>query len=163
MVLIMTSVFSSGCNNIKYNAKLYSNVGEWIDKSFLNENKVKAYYSNENYVEGVSYPDEQYIYENDAPEKRFFIFESDFEFKKIFVNCEEEIDFSKEIIILYIFADVNFKIDYELKSVKHENGILSITAKLCNSNSDGATAPYPRCFLLKMNKMEITDVKLELK
>ena len=58
---------------------------------------------------------------------------------------------------------MNFKIDYELKSVKHENGILSITAKLCNSNSDGATAPYPRCFLLKMNKMEITDVKLELK
>lgn len=91
MVLIVTSVFSSGCNNIKYNAKLYSNVGEWIDKSFLNENKVKAYYSNENYVEGVSYPDEQYIYENDAAEKRFFIFESDFEFKKFLLIVKKKL------------------------------------------------------------------------
>ena len=39
-----------GCNNIKYNAKLYSDVGDWIDKSFLNENMVSAYYLNENYV-----------------------------------------------------------------------------------------------------------------
>lgn len=163
MVLIMICLFTSGCNNLNYNAKLYSNAKEWIDSGFLNENRVKAYYLNENYVEGVNYPNEKYIYENDAPEEKFFIIECESEFKEIFVSCEEKIDFNKEMVILYIFTDVNYKIDYKLKSIKCENGILSITAKLNNSNLDCATAPYQRCFMIKMNKMEIKDVKLELK
>lgn len=163
MVLIMICMFSNGCSNTKYNAKLYSNAEEWIDKSFLNENRVKAYYLNENYVEGVSYQDEQYVYENNAPSEKIYIFESDIEFKKIFVNYEKKIDFSKEIVVLYIFADVNFKIDYKLESLKYKNGIVEITARLCKSNLDVATVPYPRCFMIKMDKMKITDVKLELK
>lgn len=52
VLLTFLSLFAGCSNNNRYSAVLYSNATEWIDKTFLNNNKVKAYYLNEKYIDG---------------------------------------------------------------------------------------------------------------
>ena len=56
--IIIGLSFLVGCGGNKYNAVLYSHAENWISEEFLDENRVKAYYPNKDYVEGESDPGE---------------------------------------------------------------------------------------------------------
>ena len=90
------------CSSCRYGAKLYNNVDDWIDESFLNENRVKAYYPNDNYVYDESDPSDKYIYEETAPSSRVFIITDEDKYNRIFTNSPLDIDFESKTIILYI-------------------------------------------------------------
>lgn len=164
LILVLLSVFSlfAGCsNNNKYNAVLYSNANEWIDETFLNDNRVKAYYLNENYIDGQSDPNDKYIYDTTSPSSRVFTVSDEAEYNRIFSNSPMNIDFEYERVILYIFSDVYPEREYRLKKIEVNGEVLIVKTKLEQKNVDDAAMPYQRCIALKINKVEINEVKFE--
>ncbi len=65
-----------GCEGEKYNALIHNQAEKWISEDFLNENRVKAFYINETYIEGESEPSSKYIYDESAPSFRTFFVSS---------------------------------------------------------------------------------------
>lgn len=161
MVLMMSGIYIgiSGCTKNKYDAVLYSYVNDWIDEDFLMDNRVKAYYPNENYVEGDSFPWEKFIYDEQSPTIRTFIITNEIEFKNIFSKREITINFNTEMVILYVFADVYPNRNYELEKIELNDGVLIIKTELGEkSDVDDASSPFQRCFMIKMKKMKIKEV-----
>lgn len=115
VLLTILSLFAGCSSNNKYNAVLYSNTTEWIDETFLNDNRVKAYYLNENYIDGQSDPNDKYIYDTTSPSSRVFTVSDEAEYNRIFSNSPLDIDFEHEMVILYIFSDVYPAREYRLK------------------------------------------------
>ena len=146
-----------GCSNLRYGAKLYNNVDDWIDESFLNENRVKAYYPNDNYVYGEN---DRLIYEETAPSSRVFIITDEDEYNRIFTNSPLDIDFESKIIILYIFPKSNTR-DYKLKRMELKDRILTVEMRLERTKAKDGCMPGPECVAIKMNKAEIDEVKFE--
>ena len=161
LVLIMIFSLLTGCSTNKYNAVLYSNANEWIDETFLKDNRVKAYYLNENYIYGESDPSDKYIYDTTTPSSRVFIVTDEDEYNRVFSNSPLDIDFEQEIVILYIFSDVNPTRDYKLKKIEVNDEILTVKTELERKDVDDTTMPYQRCIVIKMNKVEINEVKFE--
>lgn len=156
-VLIISLFALVGCSG-KYNAVLYSHADKLVSEEFLKENRVKAYYRNENYVEGVSDWKDRNIYEADAPEELIFIITDKDEFEKIFVKYDLTVDFEKEIVILYIFPDIYPGRDYYLKKIDLNEQSLDIYFKLQKIKGKDATMPYQRCFMVKLDKVEFKEV-----
>ena len=156
-VLIISLFALVGCSG-KYNAVLYSHAEKWVSEEFLKENRVRAYYHNEDYVEDESDWKDRDIYEADAPGELIFIITDKDEFEKIFVKYDSTVDFEKEIVILYIFPDVYPGRDYYLKKIDLNEQSLDIYFKLEKRNVKDATMPYQRCFMLKLKKVEFEEV-----
>ena len=159
LALLLIFSLLPGCSNLRYGAKLYNNVDDWIDESFLNENRVKAYYPNDNYVYGENY---RLIYEETAPSSRVFIITDEDEYNRIFTNSPLDIDFESKIIILYIFPKSNTR-DYKLKKIELKDKTLTVEIRLewkWKDVNDGCM-PGPECVAIKMNKAEINEVKFE--
>ncbi len=161
MILMIFICILSSCSVYKYNAEIYNQAKEWISEEFLEENRVKAYYLNENYIEGESDPWTEYIYEKDVPSERTFIITEQYEFTNIFTKYEETIDFEKEMVILYIFSNWSPR-DYHLKKIIYENQKLTMHIKLqhINSKIKDSVEPYQRCLMIKMDKLEIDSVSV---
>lgn len=161
VLLTFLSLFAGCSNNNRYSAVLYSNATEWIDKTFLNNNKVKAYYLNEKYIDGQSNPSDKYIYDEASPSSREFIVSDEVEYNRIFSNSPLDIDFEHEMVILYIFSDVYPERKYKLKKIEVNDEVLTLKTEFEQKNVDDATIPYQRCIVVKMNKVEINEVKFE--
>lgn len=159
-IIIMSLISLVGCGGNTYNAVLYSHAEDWISEEFLSENKVKAYYPNKDYVEGESDSADRYIYDKESPTSRTFIISKQNEFDEICSKYNSTIDFDSQIIILYVFADVNPNRDYNLDKIILEEQSLRIYYRLERKNLDDTTAPYPRCFMIKMDKVDIMSVEL---
>ncbi len=158
-ILMMFICILSSCSVNKYHAKIYNQAKEWISEEFLKENRVRAYYIDENYIEGVSDPWTEVIFEPNKPSERTFIIKEQDEFTKIFTKYVEEVDFEKEMVILYIFSNVSLR-DYHLKKIIYENQTLTVHIKLqhINSNKLETVQLYQRCLMIKMDKLEIDSV-----
>ncbi len=157
MIIFVSALVACNKNSHKYNAVLYSKANEWIDDGFLTENRVKAYYLNENYVEGESDPSEKYIYDNDAPASRTFIIDGQQSFAKIFTGYESDIDFGSKVVILYILSDVYPFRKYHLRDIELD-GTMTVYYELEKSDKNDATAPYQRCFMLILDKVQTDGV-----
>lgn len=153
LIFIVFILVLCGCNN-KYNAVLYNHADKWISEDFLDNNRVKAYYRNENYIEGE---DDKYIYDDEAPRSRTFIITDQDRFSEIFSKYDKSIDFDSELVVLYIFSDVSPR-DYKIKKIYYENQALTIQIKLENTNKKDSVMPYQRCIMIKMKKLEIESV-----
>ena len=143
---------SNGNDAETLGAIFYSYANDWIDESFLEENRVNgAYYINENYVphtEGESRY--QYVKDKESPTSRTFIITAEEEYNRIFSNASLTVDFEKEIVILHVDCD----------TISITEGILSVSAELVSNKEgvDDATMPYPRCFVLRMKKTDVTKI-----
>ena len=149
----------SGCNDNKYNAVIYNNATEWISEEFLKENRVKAYYPNEDHIEYEDGYSPEYIYDEESPAFRTFIIQDEEEFKRIFSKYEGTIDFENEIVLLYIFPATSSR-DYYIKKMDYENQVLTVQIKKQsrqNNKADG-DLPSQRCLMIKMEKLEIDSV-----
>ena len=159
LALLLIFSLLPGCSNLRYGAKLYNNVDDWIDESFLNENRVKAYYPNDNYVYGEN---DSLIYEETAPSSRVFIITDEDEYNGIFTDSPLDIDFESKIIILYIFPKSSPR-DYKLKRMELKDKVLTVEIRLewkwKDVKDEGMAAPS--CIVITMNKAEINEVKFE--
>lgn len=160
-VLLACFCLFVGCGGARYHATLYSKAQSWIDEEFLKENRVYgAAYPNEDYVEGVSEWDEQYIWDKTSPHMRTFIIKTEEEYQRISPNGAVEIDFEKQIVILHTFCDITTR-ECTLHRITMENNILYVYYKRNKANGDigGTTAPYQRCFMLVMDNADFETVE----
>ncbi len=145
-----------GCGGARYHAKLYDRAQDWVDEEFLNENRVYgAYYRIKDYGDGI------YDYEQDktSPRTRTFVIKTEEEYQQIFSRSTVEVDFEKQIVILYMF-NCDYARDCLLKNIKLEGQKLQVYYKLENigGRNDG-TMPYQRCFMLVMDKTDFEAVE----
>ena len=166
LILILSTVFSLvGCSDCDedvfentYNATLYSMANDWIDEGFLYENRVKAYYLNENYIEGESDPNESIIYDESSPSFRTFIIKDQKTFDGIFIENSLAVDFEKQIVILYISSNVYPSRTYSLKKMSVDNQVLTVQLELEYKEVDDASMPFQRCFVIVMDSVDISEV-----
>ena len=163
----------TGCSNNKNNGNVdteidsqsiefYSKAKDWVDEGFLKKNRVRGYYRNENYIEGVNDDIPKFIKDTTSPSSRFFIITDKNEYNRIFTKTEIDVNFEKEIVILYIFSDIYLR-NYELKRLELNDEILTVEVKMERRRDIvDAVMLYQRCFMLKMNKVAINEVKFEL-
>ena len=75
-------------------------------EDFLLENKVSGVcYKNENY-DPTNPESEEYIFDESSPETITYVLYSVDKYEQVF-NKNYDIDYDKEILILYLFADTN--------------------------------------------------------
>ncbi|MDE5715154.1 MAG: hypothetical protein K2I42_03375 [Anaeroplasmataceae bacterium] len=125
----------------------------------MKENRVKAYYLNENYIEGESDPSSKYIYDEASPSFRTFTIIQQDEFVKVFSKYDGTLDFENEMVILYIFSDIYPDRNCYIKKINYENKMLTVQIKLQNKPSKDSSAPYQRCIMIKIDKLEIDLIK----
>ena len=157
-VLISVFLLSGlcGCHIDKYDAKLYDDmfgaVRKWMDEDFLAQNRVSGFYKDEN--------GEIFEVKNQKGPIVHVLTEEE-QYNKIFTKFPIEIDFDKKMVIVYIFTD-NSQRNYSLESVSIIEGTLSMKIEKYNSKMDDSVWPYQRCFMIVLNKSEITDVDVDI-
>ena len=161
VVLIFIMIFSTltGCSVKKYNAVLYERAIDWVDEDFLDKNRVKGYYKNKDYREG----ERLYIFEHNAPLSRTFLITSKEEFDKIICEFPDSIDFDKEIVILYLYYPDMGGGSLNLKQIKLRDGILTVKINFVPAKGDTGSMPTPSCMMIKINKIEIDEAKIEIR
>ena len=165
-LFIAIVVLFTGCNKtntVPYNAKLIDGgytdelyldkINEKFKESFLQENKVSgASYYNDNYDPNDPYS-EKYIYDSTSPKEIIIVIDSKEKHNQIF-NCEHDIDYDKEILILRLFADTSCS--YWLHDVRLENGVLKI---VFNYKINSSTVPVRHFHIIKMEKVEYEKIE----
>lgn len=155
VLLIVLSVFPA-CGKVRYNAKIYNMSEESFLSSFLEENKVKgAYYKNPDYAEGS----DKYYYDETSPAYRTFIVNNLDDYSLAFAGDELGVNLDKEMILIYIFADVNPCRNYLLNKVVIDGETAKVYFGLEKSDKKDATAPYQRVLIVKMEKLDISEAE----
>lgn len=163
--MLVIAFMMVGCSNdidntILYNAVMVNSGSidgvqtvNYFKKDFLLENKVSGVrYKNENY-DSTNPESEEYIFDESSPETITYVLDSLDKYERVF-NINYEIDYDKEILILYLFADTNCT--YSLNSVELNNNNLKITY---NSKINVTTDPERTFILIKMDKVEFENIE----
>ena len=164
-MMLILSIVLVGCSNDNDNTILYNavmvNSGSidtaqtvnYFKEDFLLENKVSGVrYKNENY-DPTNPESEEYIFDESSPETITYVLDSLDKYEQVF-NKNYEIDYDKEILILYLFAATNCT--YSLDSVELNNNNLKITYK---SKINVTTEPERTFILIKMDKVEFENIE----
>ena len=160
LVIAFMMVGCSNDNTILYNAvmedrgSIYAaQITNYFKEDFLLENKVSGVrYKNENY-DPTNPESEEYIFDISSPKTITYVLDSLDKYEQVF-NKNYEIDYDKEILILYLFADTNCT--YNLVSVELNNNNLKITYK---SKINVTTEPERTFILIKMDKVEFENIE----
>ena len=155
LVLLLLLQLLTACAGARYGAALYSDVGDWIDEAFLKENKVKgAYYRNENYTEENRYEEKEWLREKEGPSSRTFVVTTEEEYGAIFPNATLDVDFEKQMVILYLCTDTSPR-DYYIEEMKMHDDALNVTVKLESGKPgvDDSDPPHLRCMMLVMKNI----------
>ena len=166
MLLVRVSTFLTGCvsvsgmySKLKYGAKMYSQVQDWILPSFLDEHKVCGVsYENPDYVEGVDDYTKKYYYDQVSPNFWTFIIEDQETFNQIFKENTLEVDFDTEMVFLHIFSGSSNEYIIDMVGVEAQKACVYYKSKLRFTLGVGASAPSRSCLIVKMSKMDITNV-----
>ena len=132
MVLLVVLGLFTGCSVSKYNAKIYSNVKDFLLPSFWEENK--------------------------ANESNTFVITDKETFDLVFDKDKLDVDFDKQMVCLCIFSDTSPR-EYILDSISVEDGKTTIYIKLTHSNKKDAVQPYQRCLAVIMDKNDTSEVE----
>lgn len=152
IILIMSFSFLMGCSKNKYNATLYDDVNEWIDEDFSTTNLTYGAYYDDVLLEDDSYP-----------VARDFILCSQQECEGVIKNLSElNVNFEEEMLILYTFTTVYHR-DIKLKNIEVTDDVLKISLQFDKKSGVGdAAMPYQRFLILKLERLEIASVEIEL-
>ena len=149
---------------IPYNAVIYSHAEDMLLEEFLDENKIGgAFYENPDYVEGVDDPRNEIVRYDELPTTRTYIIKDSETYEKIFKADEIEVDFDKEIILLYVFGDYEFYLDYYIKDISVVGKQVSVYVQKERSDKKGGAMPAPRCIAVKMDKLDVDEVEFVAK
>ena len=139
----------TACNEAKkYHAEFYDDVEEFMNDEFLKENRVA------------------YIKDETSPSARTFIVTNKEEYVQIFDEFPEKIDFTNQLIIVYMFVTTTPR-NFEMTDLSLKEGVLRVSYKVemsigdrLHSIKDDVIA-YRRCFALVMDKTDITTAEFE--
>ena len=146
-------------DQIIYNAKIYSQSEDLLLPEFLCANKVRgAFYLNPDYDPNDKSSNEYYR-EKNAPKNRTFIVKEERIFKEMFKENTLEINWDKEMVLVYIFPDENPYRKYKLQSITVSDGNIKVYYKLDSGFNKDSTAPYQRCLIVTMKKQTVQNVE----
>ena len=168
--IIFTMILLMGCNtdnnkkNISYNGVMigsgvlgYNPKNNYTFKDgFLEENRVRCSYENENYDPNDS-NSEKYIFYAEAPKEIIFVIDSIEKHDEIF-NQKHEVDYEKEILILRLFASTNCS--WSLSEVELEDNVLKI---IYDYVVNVTTEPGVAYMLIRIDKIEFETVEFYYK
>lgn len=161
---LLTTVFLT-YSPLRYRSKLYSYCNDWIEPAFFENNRLDVSYKNPDYNEeepaGPDNPRYLAIPEG-LPEERTFIITDEEAFNEIFAESPLEVNFDKEMIVLYMFIDGVPSIqNYSIKKIEVEGDTATVYFKSDKKpwdDRDDAVKPWHRCMVVKMKKMDISTV-----
>ena len=141
----------TACNEAKkYHAEFYDDVEEFMNDEFLN------------FSGG-----QEYIKDETSPSARTFIVTNKEEYVQIFDEFPEKIDFTNQLIIVYMFVTTTPR-NFEMTDLSLKEGVLRVSYKVemsigdrLHSIKDDVMA-YRRCFALVMDKTDITTAEFEV-
>lgn len=159
--LACITLFAVGCGN-KYNAQLYTSAEKWLDKDFINENKVRAFYKMDDPLvsdDGIAF---DRVYHGDAPTSLSFVFNDQKEFEQAFIKYDGTIDFEKQTVLLYIFANI-YPRKFKIKKIAVNGDVADIEIYMQKRRGIGdATAPTPAYFMIVCDKLAITQANFSI-
>lgn len=172
MFILFLSVFICGCENdvefssTKYDSKVFDNVNDNIDKSYLSLNRIKnIYYLNPDYVEGLTEPSGKYILDNNnenLPDSYTVVIDNKEQYNSIFADETYLVDFNERILVMYSFADY-YPRNIFISNIEELDGNIMISLKRKSSNRKDSVAPYQRCVLISLNKQDICNYIVDMK
>ena len=149
---------------IPYNAVLYESGNDLVLDSFYQNNKIATwyYYPNPDYDPSVGNYERTYeTIDRDQPQERTYIIKDAETYAKIFKEGAIEVDFDREMLLLYIFADCydhRGDDEYSITDVSLSGGELTVSYMYTRWTffpSGGSVATYARCFVVKMDKLDV--------
>lgn len=157
-VALCLAVAFAGCAD-KYHAKLFDRAEQWIDEGFLKENRVQAFYPNDDFKEGEE-NSERFIYDGNSPKNRTFVIKDSKTFGEIFAKYTGDVDFGSKLVVLHVFASCYPSREYYLKGValSKENLTVKYKVEARRFIADAAT-PAQRCLMLTMDRAEINSAE----
>ena len=144
----------------EYHAAYYDDVCGAMKKEFLYANKVKAYYCNPLYIEGVTEWTDRYIYAENAPTARTFIVTDESEFSLMFSSFPTDVDFANQMVVIHMFTVINARAHYfERLTVDGEVLRVEISEERVPPDFADTTMPGCKCVAVLMDKAEITSAE----
>lgn len=155
LFLITVILFSFGCANeavLPYNATIFDKAENFMKEDYLADNN-------------THYPGAT----DGLPESICKTVESDGEFKNAFASFPEEIDFTKDILVVYFFTDIYYGFGCKLQTVTNDNGeiVINIIHQMAKKEINGArppstSAPTQRCLAVKLTDCVYSDIVVKL-
>ena len=98
------------------------------------------------------------------PETRTILIVDQDEFDAAFENCPFEVDLSTEMIVVYTLTFINRR-ETKIKNVSFSDGTLSLelTNKRAKWGVKDACMPYQRYVIIKLDKLDVDEVKVDYK
>ena len=157
LVLAIIALFSFGCAkempyNVLYDAKFVDKSERYMTEEFLEENR-------------LSFWGEQ----NDLPKIRTVVIDNEEDFKKAFVSFPYDVDFKQDILVIYMFVDIQYGFDCKLQDMSETKNALTVDIlhEIAEPDSDGCippcgSAPTHRCWTIKLTDCDQTNIKFKM-
>lgn len=160
VIAVMMFAFA-GCskepdqNIAKYNAVMYDRAIDWLKADFREENMTKM-----PTMQGEIDP---------APSDITLVIREQSDFEMAFAEFPPDIDFEREMLVLYFFTDDYNGFGCEITKIAQEDDVLQIYLlhNLAKKNFWGIrppslSMPTHRCLVVKLNRVEATATNVEL-
>ena len=175
LALILLFLALVGCSVVRYDAEIYSYVNDWLDPAFLENNRLgNVDYENPDYdrdladeaeAEGLTYEIPKYFNFPDNPDTRTFIITDQEAFDSMFVEGAIEVDFEKEMVLLYMFRSWQPpRVDYYcIDKIKVQDELVNVYFAKENKENrrKDSVYSYHRCIAVRMKKIEVTTANFE--
>ena len=149
--ILLISFTCFGCSVKKYNATIYDNVGEYLNKEFIETMK----------IQGVSFIDEA----KTLPTDRETLILTQEAFNKAFNNTSNiNVDFSRQMVVIYTYTAINQR-SISLKEIDYDrkDGSLDIDLRIKRTTKRGDTCePYQRFLVVVMDKLSVVDLDVDV-
>lgn len=159
MILFFTLL---GCNSKKFNERLFVGTKDFINPTFLNENRVRyASYKNQDNDLGDSSSTDYYT-DDEAPLYRIITINDKEMYEKVFNDSFIDVDFDREVIYIYIYAETYAGRKYSIHKISIENDTIIITCQRKKTHLNDGCEPSANCLIVVMDKTGCDTVKFEL-
>ena len=149
LLMLCISVSLAGCKKMEHNAVIITD-GIRYQEEWLKENHVYGAYD-ENGEEN---------YDENTPKSRTYIIKTRTELNEVFSEFPE-IDFEKEMVLVYCYRTIYIR-KQVLEKVVLDGNVLNVEFNVVKGKIGhaDASAPSRRMLVVKLDKLDITEVKI---
>jgi len=153
IVMLFAVLALGGCNNeggnMNYNAILHHDAGEWMREDFLSANLTRGVFTDGKY------------HGDDYPNSRIFIVRDSNSFNETFTSFPPEVNFENEMLILYAFTCSHGGWPFQLRNINANEQVLNVRYRMkrVTHGINNASQPWTRWFVIRMDKLDITEVE----
>ena len=101
----------------------------------------------------------------DFPKDKTLIIDNQDEFKRVYELFPHEVDFSQEILFIYMFVDTNYGFECKLQDMSETENELTIDIYHDTGKPDEeyCSAPTHRCSAVKLTNFKYNEIQIEFK